>query len=170
MTNRILPIANRRGFTLVEMIIYIAIVSVILVSISYLMIDIAGGQIKSEARLEVNYNLRLISQRLLADIHSAQNISSLAPDTLVLAGPGGTVTYNFDATNFELTRQVASNPAVVLNTKAVEISGSFSDRSFLGRTKNVSVQLTVSYKNPGNLPDYQASESLNFAAELRGRR
>jgi len=48
--------------------------------------------------------------------------------------------------------------------------GSFSDLSYLSRAKNVGINLEINYKNPGNLPDYNASTTAEFAVELRGRR
>jgi len=163
-------ITYNKGFTLIELIIYLAIVSIILISISYLILDILGGQTKNYAKQEVNHNLRFISDNLIKDIKKAQDIDSLASDTLVLTMPGDDVTYNFDSINNKLTRQLGIAAPVDLNTNWVEISGSFSDLSYLARAKNVGINLEINYKNPGNLPDYNASTTIEFSVELRGRR
>ncbi len=169
-----MKIANHKkklaGFTLLESILYLAIVSIILTSISYLVLDMLGGQTKTYAGEEINYNVRQISNSLNRDIKSAQDISSLTASTLVLVIPGNIITYDFDLENKKLTRRLGAGQLLDVNSLAVEATGSFSDLSYLGRTKNVGISLELSYKNPGNLPDYRASTTANFAVELRGRR
>ena len=158
------------GFTLIEMIIYLAIVSIILVTLSYLIIDILGGQTKNVAGQEVNQNLRFITNYLIKDVKSAQGIGSLTADTLVLTRPADDITYNFDGVSQKITRQLGAAAPVDLNSRQLEVTGSFIDLSYLGRTKNVGINLIVSYKNPENLPDYNASTTVEFSVELRGRR
>ncbi|MFA5022376.1 MAG: type II secretion system protein [Patescibacteria group bacterium] len=158
------------GFTLIEAIIYLGIVSIILVSISYLMLDILAGQTKNYGTQEVSQNLRFISNNLIRDIESAQDITSLSSDTLVLVKGGQSLTYSFDLVNDNLTRQLGAGQPEILNSNRLEVTGSFSDLSYLGRTKNVGVSLFLNYKNPGNLPDYNASTTFNFSVELKGRR
>lgn len=159
-----------QGFTLIEVIIYLAIVSVILVSLSYLMLDILGGQTKNYAKQEINYNLRFISNILTKDIKAAKNIYSLTSNTLVLTMLSDTITYNFDSVNKKITRQLGSGTPVTINTDPVEVTGNFTNLSYLGRVKNVGVYLSLVYKNPSNLPDYNASGAVNLSVELRGRR
>ena len=152
------------------MIIYLAIVSIILVTLSYLIIDILGGQTKNVAGQEVNQNLRFITNYLIKDVKSAQGIGSLTADTLVLTRPADDITYNFDGVSQKITRQLGAAAPVDLNSRQLEVTGSFIDLSYLGRTKNVGINLIVSYKNPENLPDYNASTTVEFSVELRGRR
>lgn len=160
---------RQSGFTLIEVVIYLAIVSIILVSISYLIIDIMAGQTKSYANQDVNQNLRFITNYLDKDIKSAQDIGTFG-DTLVLTMAGDDTTYNFNSIDKTITRQLGIGPAVVLNTNRTEVTGSFSNLSYLSRAKNVEIQIVVNYKNPGNTIDYKASISANFSVELRGRR
>lgn len=161
---------RNQGFTLVEMIIYLAIVSTLLVSISYLMLNLLAGQAKSNARREVNYNLQFVSDQLNRDIRLAKDISSLSPSTLILSLPTKIITYNFDAAAKKLIRQLNSEPLADVNTGWVEVTGGFANLSKSQRTKNVGVSLLLVYKNPGNLPDYNASTTADWAVELRGRR
>jgi prepilin-type N-terminal cleavage/methylation domain-containing protein len=160
----------RPGFTLIETIIYLAIVSIMLVSVSYLILDIMSGQSRNEARLEVNYNLRFISQQLNKDIASAAGIASLTASDLVLNLPSNNIIYNFDDLNKKLTRQVAGQPAVALNTDQIEVRGNFFDLSYLPRSQNVGVNLFIDCKNLNNRSDFNASTSANLAVELKGRR
>jgi len=161
---------RRRGFTLVELIIYLGILSIMLVSMSYLMLDILGGQTKIYGNQDVNQNLRFVSNYLIKDIRAAQNIGSLSADTLVLVMPGDDITYSFVADGKKLTRQLGSNSPVQLNSDRLEIVGNFSDLSYFNKAKEVGVYLAIMYKNPDNLPDYNASTTSAFSVGLRGRR
>lgn len=152
------------------MIIYLAIVGMILVSLTFLIIDIIGGQTKSVAGQEVNQNMRFISNNLVQDIRSAQDFSIPSSDTLILTLPGDDITYVFDSGSIKLTRQLGAASPIDVNSTAVEVSGSFFDWSFQARTKNVGVSILVNYKNPGNRPDFNASTTSSFSLELRGRR
>ncbi|OGY47110.1 MAG: hypothetical protein A3J62_02205 [Candidatus Buchananbacteria bacterium RIFCSPHIGHO2_02_FULL_38_8] len=158
------------GFTLIEMIIYLAIVAMVLTAISYLILDIISGQTTSFTDQEVNYNLRFISNNLIKDIKSAQDISSLSGETLVLTMPGEDITYNFNSVDNKLTRQLGSAEPINIHSDQVEVNGSFSSLSYLSRAKNVGIHLEINYKNPDNLSDYNASTTVDFAVELRGRR
>ena len=170
VTSYKLQVTREDGFTLIELIIYLAIVSLILVSLSYLILDIMGGQTKSYANQEINQNLRFISNYLTKDIKATQDIGSLTSETLVLILPGDDITYHFDAINNTLTRQLGSTDPVNLNSDRVETTGSFTDLSYTYRNKNIGIFLVINYKNPSNLSDYNASTTANFSIELRGRR
>lgn len=159
---------QNKGFTLVELIIYIGIVSIILVSISYLVLDIISSQTKAYAHLEVQQNLRFVQKIMSNDIKAAQDFSIPSADTLVL--DGGAITYNFDGSFNKITRQIGVESPVDLTTDEVVVTGNFSNLSYNDRTRNVRVYLDISYKNPENLSDYQASQAADFTVELRGRR
>ncbi len=158
------------GFTLIELIIYLGIVGMILVSISYLILDIMVGQATNYADQEVNYNFRYIADILTDDIKSSQDIGSLTNSNLVLIMAGDDIIYNFDETNKILSRQVGDAAPLSVNNENIEIIGNFTDFSKMGRTKNVGIHLNISYKNPGNISDYNSTTTVDFAVELRGRR
>ena len=161
---------NNDGFTLIELIIYLALVSMILVSISWLILEIVSGQTGSQSQLEVNYNMRFISQKLTSDIHRAQDIGSLSSSSVTLTMPGDDIAYVFNTSNGTLERQQGSNPAEVLNTSVVAVQGTFINQSHTNRTKTIGVEFQVSYRNPDNLPDYDASGENSLSIEARGRK
>ena len=159
------------GFTLFELIIYLAIVSVILVVISYLLIDILQGQTKSLAILEVQQNLRFALSKIEKDIRSAKNIISVSGNVLTLDDiSGNQIVLTIDPITKKISRKFGGNSPVDLTTNQVEITGGFSDWSFGERSKNIGIYLNISYKNPDNLLQYQANQTIQEAIELRGRR
>ncbi len=161
---------RRSGFTLIELIIYLAIVSIILVSISYLMLDLLGGQTKNYANQDINQQLRFITNLLTKDVKAAQDIGSISSDTLVLTMIGDDIIYYFDGSNKQLTRQLGSNEALRLGDGQIEVTGSFIDRSYLSRSKNIEVVLNLNFINQQNRIDYNASTTAIFSVELRGRK
>ena len=161
---------RRGGFTLFESILYIAIVSVFLVSVSYLVIDIMGSQTKSASYEDVTYYQNFIVDQLARDVRQANDITTLTAQTLVLAVPGGLVTYNFDSTYNRLTRQVGSGSVQSLASDAMAVSGSFANQSFMNRSKIVGVELFIATLNPGSRKDFTVTSSVTAAFELRGRR
>ena len=97
-----------KGFTLIELIIYLAIVSVILTVISYLMLDIVSGQSQTVSEQEVIYAVRSVSRIVTRDIQSAQAISSFSPSSITPASPQGPIIYTLDATAKKLLRQAGA--------------------------------------------------------------
>ena len=160
----------RGGFTIIETILYIAIVSMMLVSITSLIIDVMGGQMKTSTYQDVTYYERFIVNQLMKDIRNASNVSTLTSSTLVLTQPGGTITYNFNSLNNQLTRQVGSGTPVELHQSTLAVAGSFIDQSYAGRTKTVGVNLQLVFYNAGGREEFTANSTVQFAVELRGRR
>ena len=168
-----LPITDYRlptGFTLVELIIYLAIVAVLLTGVSSLAVDLLGGQVSSRADREVAYNVRFIADQLASDIASARQIDSLTNDRLALDLPGGSIVYEFPAGRHILTRQVGGGEVVVVNTSDVSAAGSFADHSFGDESYHVGVNLAVASANPGGVVGEGSTSTLEFAVELRGRK
>ena len=160
----------RGGFTLIEMIIYVTLVSGILTTMSYLILNLIDGQINIVSETEVNYNVRFIRQLLERDVHAAQSLSVVGSDELTLQTPGGILTYRFDATEQKLTRQLDANPPVDVSSDEVLLSGSFSDVGFPGRTATVQADVQIDYRNPGQRSAYDATRFAQFILEAAGRR
>ena len=155
---------------MIELIIYLAIVSTILVSISYLMIDILAGQTRNYTNQDINQQLRFVSGVIAKDIRSAQAVGSITSDSLVLVTPEDDIILNFDTANKILTRQIGSADPIALHDFQVEATGNFADLSYLERSKNIKVVLNFNYSNPDNRSEYNASTTGIFSVELRGRR
>jgi len=165
------PKIKNSGFTLIELIIYIGIVSIILVSISYLMIDILGASVSNLAKTEVTQSIRLITTQLIKDVHRSADIQSVEPGRLILILPAGHVlNYSFDQQQKKLVSWIDDNDPIQIYSDDIEVEGEFSDLSFMDKTKTVNVNLSVSYKNPSNNQIYQANTIINLALELHGRR
>ncbi len=162
---------KKNGFTLVELVIYLGITSIILVSITYITLTLLLGQAKSFVGSELNYNLQYLSNFVTQDIKSSNKIISLSTTTLALAQQSNTVTYWFDRDNLELWRQYNSDQPTKMNTDYIKINGTFYKKSFANKSKNVEVYLElIEFKNKGDLEEFTATTSSVFNVELRGKK
>ena len=62
----------------------------------------------------------------------------------------------------------ASEP-VRLNSKQVSVTGQFVDYSFGTRAQNFGIELTVTYRNPDNISDYQATLQTNSNYDIAAK-
>ncbi len=159
-----------QGFTLVELIMYLGIVSIMLVSLSYLIIDILGSQIKTISIDDVQYQTRFLEDQLRRDIQHASGITTVTTSTLELTSPNGTIRYAFNEASSTISRQYGAAATENLTLQTIAVNGSFADYSFQQRAPQIFVQLMVSRRNPGSLSDYQASTTAQLLFDLRGKR
>lgn len=75
---------NKKGFSLVELIIYIALLSIVISGAVLFAWDIIYGRVRSRIQLEVNQNLRLSSKRMMFEIRNADDIRNVKSDSVCL--------------------------------------------------------------------------------------
>ncbi len=92
------------GFTLIEMLLYMGILSILIGVITTIFAQTMDMQMESESTSEVDQSGRYILMRLVTDIHDASQIISPAAlgestNTLTIQINGITYTYALDANN-----------------------------------------------------------------------
>lgn len=156
-----------RGFTLIEIILYVALVSIILVAVTYFFIDATRSQARAYVIGEVNQNFRFCMDRMVRAIRQAEGIAGLSSSTLVLDnGSDPDITIEFDAPNNKVTYQVGAGSAIDLTTSQVLANGYFADRS-TSSTKNILIYLGLDFNNSGPDINYTYSASATTTVELR---
>lgn len=172
-----------RGFTLIEFLVYSAIVVVVgVVSVEFL-INIYEGKAKAQAYFEVQGNARLTMERITQEIHGAQaiNVGSSSFNVNLAANPGTKISLQMkdaglNPTEFDVAsgavriKQGASGPYALTNNQVQVTNLIF--RNFTspgGRSKNIGVEITIEYLNPENLPQWEASIALRTTVELRDK-
>src|SRR6266571_3526280 len=80
-----------RGFTLIELIIYIAIVAIILTSLIPFAWNVIEGGAKSATEQEVFANARYVSERIKYEIRNASGINSVSATSISLSETSGAV-------------------------------------------------------------------------------
>src|SRR3989344_3203865 len=161
---------HNQGFTLIELIIYIAIVGLILTSISYLYIELIAGQERFGARLEVNQSLRTIVGQFERDARAAQTITSVGAGAVEFLIDGQPVRYFFNDATGDIERQVGSETPVELNSSSILVTGNFIDRSYQNRSETITMALTVQDTKPDEFLALDLSISTTSTVQLRGRR
>ena len=166
-----------KGFTLIELTMYIGLVSIVMGGAVLFGWDAVLGKVKSRAQQEVSSNIRFAAKRIVYEIRNATAINSLATDDLCLAmadasrnptriyvsgerltigwGGGGSCAA---VTN---TAVLTSNLTRVQTLRFQNIS------SLDGKSKNIQFSITVASNNPGGKKAWDAQDTIQASAEIR---
>lgn len=167
----------RKAFTLIELIVYIAISSLIFVILINLTLNLIGISVKIDTATDALYSSRILVQRLTQEIRAADDVSVLSsifganPGKLVLQKSGGTVTfdvYQKQSGARTLRRQEDSLPAVDLTSDRVDVSNFILYNRTRGtEPKNIKYDFTVGAFNPSADPLRQKSITIHSAVSVR---
>jgi type II secretory pathway pseudopilin PulG len=167
-----------RGFTFIELILYIAIVTIILAAIIPFAWSVIGSGAKSGAQQEVSSQIRYVSERLKYEIRNASMINTsdfgvnLASDqtkqlsltspvngtTLIKVTSSGVITITYGGNMYNLN----SSDIKVTNLTFTNLTAS--------DYKAQNIQYTITFNNTynGNRQEYSVpSVTIEGAAELR---
>lgn len=143
LLNRVPRKAERyKGFTLIELIIYIAIVSAVLVLSSSFTWNIIQGETKTMAYREVQQNARFALEKI----------------SRVIRAGGQDPTTVFTVSNGILYQQ-----GTPLTTDQVRVT----NLQFTSIGTTYKINLSIEYNNPENRSEYQASIDLGSTAASR---
>jgi type II secretory pathway pseudopilin PulG len=89
---------KRLGFSLLELVVYMALLAIVMIVIVQIFVGIGTGRGKSEAQAEVNSNLRFAFQEIQNDLRAATSVSTPTPagissSILQMTTASGTVIY-----------------------------------------------------------------------------
>lgn len=129
-----------KGFSLIELLIYAAIVSGVLAVSSGFTWDIVQNDIKSASLREVQQNAWFSMEKITRAVRAGQNPSI-----------------------FTLANGVLSQNGVPLTTDQVRVT----NLQFTSVSNTYKINLSVEYYNPGGRNEYQASMDLESTAMPR---
>jgi prepilin-type N-terminal cleavage/methylation domain-containing protein len=169
MTNRF----KKSGFTLIELAIYIAILSVVTVVVADSFLILNKGRGGVEAKSDLNSNLRFATEKIKRDITSASNL--ITPDTtaasstlLNLTISGASVKYTLN--NNRVTRQVDAAPFEYITSDTVKINNLYFNRleniNTVFNKKRISVEINISASYNSASPDWQYNQSDRTSVDL----
>lgn len=166
-------VSCQKGFSLLELLIYIALLSIVTLIFAGTFISIDRGRGNIDASSEVDSNLRFAMEKITNDIRSATAVStptaSSTSITLVLTVSGASTTY--DVSGGQLRRQVGAGAQEPITATTVTVSAPTFTRldntnTYLSKTIiSIKVDLTMSYNSAS--PDYQYSQRKISTASLR---
>ncbi len=176
---------STRAFTLIELILYIAIMAIVLVSTIGFLWNIIGSSVRVSTSTELVYSARLVldnmtrSGRGADDVIVASSTFGAHPGVLVFGYSTGNVTFDTAAKNITVGGQSVTIRKLRMKTGAAAPIDLTSDKvdvtNFVvkNRTrgtepKNVKVEVTLAYVNPGG--DQARNRSLSFETAVSIRK
>ena len=164
------------GFTFIELILYIALVSIFIGGAVLFAWDIIYGRVKSGVQQEVSQNLRLASKRIVYEIRNASGINSVTPSSISLimddSSRNPTV---FDLSNGRLRIGYGSgggcsttNPCPLTSNEVSVANLVFVDLSTSGgESVNIQFTITIESNNPSGRQEWEKSQTYSTSVELR---
>ena len=165
---------NRKGFTLIELVVYLALVSGILVTATSFAWNIINSRTKAFAVQEVAQNGRFISERLVQVVHQAMEITEPRPgessERLLLTmreSADDPTEFIFSDGRLFMVRDggeplaMSSDQVFVKSLRFVNLSPSNA------KSKNLKIMIELEHVNPENRQEWQAAETFITAVELR---
>ncbi len=160
------------GFTLIEFLIYLALVSVVVTSLILWVLSLTGVRNKNYAVGEVTANRQFILSILTREVKQAEAIIAPAAGatgaTLELDRPGALPNAIFRVVDGRLYFEVAGNPPLAVSSRQVEIAdlmfrnltGAFDNRA------NVAVRAIVRFRDPASI-DFTSEREIITAVSNR---
>ncbi|HMB65820.1 MAG TPA: prepilin-type N-terminal cleavage/methylation domain-containing protein [Patescibacteria group bacterium] len=164
--------AERKGFTLAETLIYIAIIGVVTISFISFSISISNSRNKNYVAQEVQANIRFSLDKISEKIREAEDVSYPAEGssstTLELDMPGAepNLTFGVSGGVLELTQGVSA--PVSLTSDETEVSHlKFFNYSPGGETDNVGIKIRIDYRSDSSDKEFNYFREHQTAVSLR---
>lgn len=165
-----------KGFTLIEVIVYIAVLSIVITTVISFLLWTMQANNKSGAIREVLNNEQRILAVITEEVRSAQSIytptttsTQLSLETMNNIPDGEDMTYeDFYLASSTLFLKREEQDPIQLNSDDVLIKNlNFTIVSNTSTYPSVLISFEVDYKNPSNSPQYSASVSVTSSVSMR---
>lgn len=164
---------KKRGFTLIELILYVALVSLLLVALSGVVGMVLSARVKGQSIAEVEQQGLQAMHRITDTLRNAQGVTSPGAGASASSVTVDVLTIANDPTIFNLSSgilqmQEGTTPAVALtNSRVVVSSLTFQNLSQPSTPGSVRIQFTVTYNNNTGRAEYAVSKTFVGTASLR---
>ena len=158
---------NNHGFTFIELILYISIVTIMLSAIVPFGWNVVKSSVKSSVEQEVYSQARYVSERIKYEIRNASGITTVSSNSISLTNfsPDTTTVIDLSAGKIRINKN--GTGATNLNSNDTTASSlTFTNYTSGNNTKNIGFSFSVA-SNLGALQQYQESVSIRGDAELR---
>lgn len=165
----------RTGFTLIEILVYIAILGILMILISSFLIWSNSTNIKAKVMRETLDDASRTMEFLVREIKSAKSIytpttdsDQLSLETTKYLPSGEVTTYiDFFLCGSQICFKKEAEAPLALTKENIEVNHLVFTQISTGDIPSVQIELGVNYKNPSNKPEYRAIVDLTSAASLR---
>lgn len=162
----------KKGFILIELLFYISIISLVLISIIGFFWNIISGNIKEQAYQEVQQNGRFAITKITQEIKKAIRVNNPLPGisanslSLVMQDPSLNPTI-FDLSNGKLRITQGVLVPIELTTDQILVNNlQFTNLSYPDTPGTVRIEMTLENLNPSEKTEYQASIDLKTTVSL----
>lgn len=162
------------GYTLIEFILYIALIAIFMSGAILFSWDAIYSQRKSEAQRNVTQNIRLVAKKIAHEVRNANDFYTISVNTLSLQNSDAT----YNPTRFVLIGDViyygrgpsgacsAPNPCPLTGEEVSVTNLNFEDKSDVTQ-KSKNLLYSISLKNKTDSANYDYLETYSAAAEIR---
>lgn len=163
----------KHGSTLIELILYIAIVSLMGTTLVMFATSLVQGRVKSVLQENVTHNTRLATRRIAYEIRQATSITSVAPTDICLVSPSvgrNPTRIYLDAGRLYLgwggscASPTTTSP---LTSADVTISNLAFNNSSVGGTSQIDYSFTISGNNSVGRQEWIYDTTASGSASLR---
>ena len=167
---------NQRGFTLVETLVYIVIISIIVTVVVSTLLWIVRSEANAKARRVTADNTRNAMRIMTREIREAKGLytptmttpTQLSLETTKNLPPEETGTYiDFFLCGTRLCFKRESQSPVALTSEDVVVTNVVFTEITTGSTPSVQSTLQVKYQNPGNKPELEVTMNATTTVSLR---
>lgn len=162
-----------RGFTLVEVILYVSIASVMLTLISIFIAATLESRVKSQTIAEVEQGGAQALDVIVQTIRNSVNVNTPATSTTGATLSLGVIDPLKNPTIFDLSigrlriTEGVGAPVEITNPKISVTNLSFSNLSKTNTPGSIRVEFTVSHNNPSGRNEFEFSKNFTASASLR---
>ncbi|OHA57272.1 MAG: hypothetical protein A2441_01315 [Candidatus Veblenbacteria bacterium RIFOXYC2_FULL_42_11] len=156
-----MKINNQNGFTIVEVLIYVTILTVAMVVLASFATDVIKNAARSRVVKEVELNAQLTLNRLASEVRHAQKFNSVTATEINYVDLNGVTTLlRFDSANNLVERVIGGN-AETITTSEVRITALNFNPIISGTDiKGVAIAISVRQKSVSAPAAYQHESDL----------
>jgi len=163
---------NNHGFTLVELLLYIGIASVLLVVISLFLSTILEARLKQQSMMEIESQGTQIMEQITQAIRNAEGINSPNPggssSTLSLAMSNGNNPTLFALSSETLNiTEGATSPIPLSNDRITVSDFNVTNTSRADTPGILKIEFSLTHKNPSGRNEYTYSKTFETSSSLR---
>lgn len=170
-----MKLVEQKGFTLIELMVYVLIFGLVVIGIITFSIDLSTTSQKARKKVELQQQMRFALDRILQEVSAAESINTgtstfdVNPSILEL----DVVNASDNPTRFVISSNVLTVQQGVASPEQLTSDGLIIDNFTVtnlsngNRTKSVLVELTASYDNPNNSELLDVSVTLSGSATIR---
>lgn len=155
------------GFTLIEIILYVGIITIVFGSIVPFAWNVIRGGVKSATQQNVDANSGFISEKIKYEIRNASGITSVTANSISLTNfaPDTSTVIDLSGGRVRINKNGAGNVNISSDDVTVTDLTFTNNSSGDNLTKNIGYTLTVTMS--GSRQEYQSTLSLRGGVEVR---